>query len=307
MPAGVYKITNAVNSKIYIGSSIDVERRITQHKTDLRACKHCNRYLQSSWSKHGEDNFLFEVIEECLGEKDALMAREQHYLDTLLSYKSDTGYNIRPVAATNLGVKLSAETCAKIAACKRGRTASVETRAKMSAAHKGRKQTLAQMEALKKRNAGNTWNIGRKMSEEQYANHLSTHAIYRKPVVQMTLALEIVAEYSSAKEAIKALNNGRPNIQGACQKGSTSAGYYWRYKDDEDWKPAYSEPLSTHCKVQQYTLQGELIATWDSLMDAVRNTGIKKGGISQCCTGKYKQANGFIWKQLKPQRITTTA
>lgn len=60
----IYKITNLVNNKVYIGQTIQSpERRWTEHKRDLNSNSHCNVHLQSAWNKYGQDNFVFEVID----------------------------------------------------------------------------------------------------------------------------------------------------------------------------------------------------------------------------------------------------
>lgn len=88
---GVYKITNKINDKFYIGSSNNVEHRWYQHKIQLRAGEHPNAHLQHAWNLYGEDNFIFEIIERCLPEIQ--FEREQHYLDTLNPF-DDRGYNV---------------------------------------------------------------------------------------------------------------------------------------------------------------------------------------------------------------------
>ena len=65
MNSGIYKITNLVNDKFYIGSSKDLERRKKEHFNHLRKNKHCNSHLQRSWNKYGEENFKFEVCLFC--------------------------------------------------------------------------------------------------------------------------------------------------------------------------------------------------------------------------------------------------
>lgn len=88
---GVYKITNMVNGKFYIGSSNDILKRWVQHKTNLNAKEHNNTHLQNAWNLYGGENFQFEIIEECTPEIQ--FEREQYYLN-ILSPFDDRGYNI---------------------------------------------------------------------------------------------------------------------------------------------------------------------------------------------------------------------
>lgn len=90
--SGIYKITNSVTGKIYIGSSVNIGRRIYLHKWSLRTNRHHSVYLQRSWDKHGEDVFEFSLVQECA--TDRLQEVEQKYLDKLKPYKRDIGYNV---------------------------------------------------------------------------------------------------------------------------------------------------------------------------------------------------------------------
>jgi len=86
---GIYKISNLVNGKIYIGQSVDVYDRIAHHKAELRNNRHSNKYLQYSWNKYGEENFSFEIIESC--KRNELNNREQYWISYYDSYNN--GYN----------------------------------------------------------------------------------------------------------------------------------------------------------------------------------------------------------------------
>ena len=61
----IYRITNTINNKCYIGQTKDYEQRFAEHKRLLRRNKHQNPHLQSAWNKYGEKNFSFDVIEYC--------------------------------------------------------------------------------------------------------------------------------------------------------------------------------------------------------------------------------------------------
>ena len=79
--SGIYKITNIVNNKFYIGSSSDIYHRLKHHYSDLKNNKHHNKYLSRSFKKHGKANFKVEIIEKV--EQKLLIEKEQYYIDTL--------------------------------------------------------------------------------------------------------------------------------------------------------------------------------------------------------------------------------
>lgn len=114
--SGVYEIRNLLNGDIYIGSSVDIYKRIYGHVNLLNKDKHHNKHLQSAWSKYGGDSFLFNVIEECEGEREILLAREQYYIDVLFPR-----YNIRKDAFSRLGSSCSEETKRKLSALNSGK------------------------------------------------------------------------------------------------------------------------------------------------------------------------------------------
>ena len=76
---GIYRIKNLKNKKCYYGSSKNIEKRWRTHLNNLKNGKHHNAHLQRSWDKYGEDNFVFELVEEC--DETILLELEQKYLD----------------------------------------------------------------------------------------------------------------------------------------------------------------------------------------------------------------------------------
>ncbi len=95
MGCGIYKIENKVNGKIYIGSSISIPTRLINHKYMLRLNKHDNEYLQKSYNKHGEVNFIFDIVELC-NEKE-LIVKENYYITKFSSNNLSMGYNLATV------------------------------------------------------------------------------------------------------------------------------------------------------------------------------------------------------------------
>ena len=88
---GIYKITNLVNGKVYIGQSTLIEKRFTRHKNTAinPTYKEYDYPLYKAMRKYGINNFVFEIIEEC--SVDELNEREIFYIKQYDSYKH--GYN----------------------------------------------------------------------------------------------------------------------------------------------------------------------------------------------------------------------
>lgn len=126
MKSGIYSIINLIDDKRYVGSAINLNKRLYEHKRQLQNNKHPNRYLQFAWNKHGSKVFEFYIIENC--EKENLINKEQAWLDWLKCLVPN-GYNLSPTANSQLGFKHSNETKLKISVA--AKNISEETRIKM--------------------------------------------------------------------------------------------------------------------------------------------------------------------------------
>lgn len=81
LKSGIYRITNKVNGKIYIGSCKLFKVRAYQHLKSLRNNSHQNKHLQSAFNKDREDAFIFEVLEVIEGDKISRTQREKELFD----------------------------------------------------------------------------------------------------------------------------------------------------------------------------------------------------------------------------------
>jgi hypothetical protein len=80
---GIYKITNKLNQKCYIGKSIDIETRWGEH---TRNAKYVDRQtynypLYNAIRKYGIENFVFEILEETISNDEFMYERENYYYD----------------------------------------------------------------------------------------------------------------------------------------------------------------------------------------------------------------------------------
>ena len=85
--AGIYAIIHR-DGDTYVGSAINIHKRLQQHLYKLRKGSHDNKYLQSAWTAHSEAHFDFEILETC--ETESLREREDYWINLL-----QPSYNIQ--------------------------------------------------------------------------------------------------------------------------------------------------------------------------------------------------------------------
>ena len=173
----IYKITNLIDGKIYVGQTVQsLEQRISGHRSNA---KHNNNLLNENSidyaiNKCGWENFKVEVIEICTSQNE-LNEREKFWIK-ILNCKVPVGYNLTDggggiigftsqkgrhfsakhkakISASNKGKKFSDEHKRKLSVAHKGKTLSNEHRKKISAANKGHKhsaEAITKMSATKK-------------------------------------------------------------------------------------------------------------------------------------------------------------
>jgi len=90
----IYKITNLVNNKVYIGKTHDVKKRWRDHKRIAKIkTKGDYAYFHKAINKHGDNFFKVEVIDKFQSEKDCFEA-ECNYINYYKSNQRKFGYNL---------------------------------------------------------------------------------------------------------------------------------------------------------------------------------------------------------------------
>jgi group I intron endonuclease len=251
MASGLYKITNLINERFYVGSSTNIKSRWSVHLNRLRKKTHHNQFLLADFNKCGENSFCFETLEECLVEE--LIIKEQALLDTVYDNQKKC-YNLRSVAESN-----------------RGRKISEETRLKMSIAKKGNKPSAKAIKASVERTKGKTWeeiygteqaakmkikmSISTKKRFEQEDKLLRSKRskkfweepgfrdkmseVHKKPcpkrrkkIIQLTLENKKINEFLGAAMASLETGVSAGNIrQVALGIKKTAGGFIWKYEE----------------------------------------------------------------------------
>ncbi len=99
IPSGVFQVRNAVNGKVLLGSSLNLEGVFNRHRFQLTVGGHPNQALQRDWNMYGPDSFVFEVLEVVRVKddpnfdlNDELTLLEQIWLEKLQPF-GERGYN----------------------------------------------------------------------------------------------------------------------------------------------------------------------------------------------------------------------
>lgn len=97
----IYKWTNKLNDKVYIGKSVNLAKRLREYRYEIN--KGNNRPIIRALRKYGFENFDFEIIEDCDTLTDAeLLIREQYWIDYYDALNREKGYNILRAEETPL-------------------------------------------------------------------------------------------------------------------------------------------------------------------------------------------------------------
>ena len=113
----VYKITNAVNGKAYVGTTtLSLERRFASHKRSGRgAC----RALFAAFQKYGVDSFRIEKLADA-SSRDEMFALERQLIKQHGTYAPDgRGYNLTLGGEGGLGTPKSAQAKARMSEARR--------------------------------------------------------------------------------------------------------------------------------------------------------------------------------------------
>ena len=90
--AYIYKISNDINNKVYIGkTTYNIQKRWKEHCNDLHRRKSEKRPLYDAFNKYGIENFKIEKL-EYIEDDSKLSDREIYWINELQTY-GHNGYN----------------------------------------------------------------------------------------------------------------------------------------------------------------------------------------------------------------------
>lgn len=280
---GIYKITNP-KGKIYIGQSVDIEHRFYYYQTSWKWCK-AQTKLYNSIDKHGWDNHIKEVIEECTLEQ--LNEREIYWINELDSVLN--GLNLK---YGGVGGKHSEQTKENIRQSLLGKKHSKERVENRSKKIKGQKRSDEVKQTMSDNKKGKDLTWGDKISEskkgkkftQEHCNNIKNST--GKKIKQYDIQGNFIREFRNSTEAMEITGIKNDTISHCLRNKTKSAGgFIWKYSE-----------IKIIPKIIQYTLDNIFVKEWESLKQIKLTNQYVGTSILNCCKGKIYSSGGFIWK-----------
>ena len=247
MTTGVYKLTNKINGKSYIGGSIDVNRRRMEHFKPSRVSRLIHLPLYEAINKFGREQFEFEILEETNAED--LNAREEYYIKAYDIVKN--GYNVSATAFSMHDEDLIKEHSQKLSIKNKNNWQNPKYRKKMTkiiqksaskraeiiseynkirwADPEHREKMLEQLRKNRVKIAENPENLLKAVKGlKKYTNSI------KLPVGQYDKEGNLIATFEGIREAERAMGLPNDTIGKVCRGvkyRKTAAGFIWKYLD----------------------------------------------------------------------------
>ena len=195
---GIYKITSPTG-RIYIGQSVDIYYRWNDYKTkEAKSQVRLNR----SFKKHGVENHLFEVVEEC--KVNLLSDRERHWQEFYNVING--GLNCRLVTTKDKTGHFSKESIAKMSESAKKKIITPEHRRKLKENNTrpmlGKKHTQESLALMSKNRKGKASRLGAVLSDESKLK-MSLKATGRKASEETKLKMSITRQAIALKNKLE--------------------------------------------------------------------------------------------------------
>lgn len=173
--SGIYKFTNKINNKVYIGQGKNLNVRIKEHLRKFINSK-INSYFYKSVRKNGIENFELHILIEGTFSKQELNQMEIKFIELFKSNNELYGYNLTKGGDGVNGYIFTEEHREKLSKTSKGRKQSPESIEKTRQANLGRKMSS---ESIEKRKQTRLKNGGYKISEETVKKILESRKWYK--------------------------------------------------------------------------------------------------------------------------------
>lgn len=289
----IYKYTSPAN-KVYIGQTTDERRR---RKTFLNLKKSYGGVkIDKARIKYMPENFKYEVLykAEFKSTKDAqqkLDELEQFYIKQYNSYKA--GYNMTYGGYTTIGFTFSEEQKKRMSEYRKGRKSRPRTE------EEKQYHSLIMKEKWTSEGYRKLW-AQISQSEEYKRKKTESVSGTKNGMYGRTHSEESKAKMSQSRFGEKNIWYGKVKSKDYREKiRNGMKEYHENHRVSDETRERIANRISI--PVQQFSVSGELISTYDSATIAGGSVGIDPSCIIKVCKGKRKSAGGYIWKYANKQ------
>nr|DAN24130.1 MAG TPA: intron associated endonuclease [Caudoviricetes sp.] len=195
----VYKISNVITGNVYIGVTNNFKRRISSHKYRLNKGNHYSKLMQEDFNLYGLDSFEFDIIEDNIDTFDKATKTES---ECIMKFNAiENGYNKLINNAGRNSENTTQETLLR------------QTIANKKTANLPKNKEISRQKFLKlwqdpeyrkkmlERNIGNTFNLGKHLSDEAKKRISESHMGERNPFYGKTHSEETKATLSKISKS----------------------------------------------------------------------------------------------------------
>ena len=287
----IYKHTNLVNGKIYIGQTKQTANNRWANGLGYNPYNNLqNCVFWNAIQKYGWDNFKHEIIEDNIQTKEEADKREKYWIkhfNSYIGFNNSNGYNMTLGGSSgeHLGYPLYQIDKSTHVVLKEFSSAAEASRSFGTGNNSSRIRRCC--EGLLHSAKGYYWCYKKDYNEKWTPkdNQLVS------PVFQINDDFEVVRRYESITECVKLTGFSGGSIVSCCKRKQRKANnYYWCYVCDynEKWSPP-----QLHFNRNEKVYCFETNETYASSKVASMHTGANRGHILRCCKGKENGANGL--------------
>lgn len=267
---GIYKITNLINGKMYIGKSNNIERRKREHKN-----MEGKSVIHDAIRKYGNENFSFEVVEECPLEK--LNEREIYWIKYFNTFLGE-GYNCTPGGDGFIHpVKVSDEQLKQIINDLINHT------------------NLSIVDIAKKYNVSASTisfiNLGKSRPQDGLQYPLRENPFDKREIPSKDLLLKEISETcGNFYDIAKKFEVSYQTVRNWCQHHNLSTNKKdYGYVNDQSYHSTFIEQIDVKTK--------EVICSFNSINEAGRILKLNPKAIGKALDSRSHFSQGYLWKR----------
>lgn len=312
----IYKITNLINEKIYVGSTTySIDSRFKEHIYDAE--NRAKSYFHKAIKKYGKENFKIEELFRVFNEED-LNYFEDLFIDQFEALNPNIGYNL-VYSDRKVGAGGHISKCMKLD-WKNNRESRLESLRNMK--DNSGWDNLNKFKPSKEEQSNmskRTWESGRMdhisdVMKKEWANpeikkkriNSMIKGSKKKAIIAVSIYGDDIKKFESINHAKREGFNGSSIMNSLKCRAAYGQGYVWHYAQGLDsYESIYAETLRVlgdwkqkdDSAIQAFDPKAGIKVIYPSLQ-AVKDAGFSIKAINRSLSGRRKIAQGFVWSYI---------